>query len=101
MNEPRTISFNRQVGQSVYLFWLVEPSDLGAIMGFTGLNMFVLESYGLFFWTVILYAVYILAFRAGRPRGYDRHFFSSLAAAKVLRPGRSDSKAYIREKDSS
>ena len=101
MEEQRTISFNRQVGQSVYLFWLVEPSDLGTVMGAVCVNMMLFESYWLFLWTVVGYFAYVLAFRAGRPRGYDRHFFGSLTAPRYLRPGRSDSKAYIRENSAS
>ena len=99
MDEPAYISYNRQVGQSVYLFWLVEASDLGTLMGFICLNMMIIESYWLFMWTFIFYVIFLCAFRAGRPRGYDRHFFAEFSAKSYLRPGRTDCHFYIREKN--
>ena len=100
MHEPRTIAYNRQIGNSVYVFWLVEPGDLGALMGLVSLNFVLFDSYYLFLWMVLLFFLYIIAFRPGRPRGYDRHFFASIAAVKYLRPGRSDSKSFIRDRSS-
>jgi hypothetical protein len=97
MDEPQRITFNRQVGQSVYIFWLVEPADMGAVMGAVSINFMIFESYWLFLWTILGYFAYVIALRAGRPSGYDRHFFGSLSAPSYLRPGRSDSKAYVRE----
>jgi len=56
MNEPLVISFNRQVGQSIYLFWLVEPADMGLVMGAICLNMMMFENYWLFLWTILGYS---------------------------------------------
>jgi hypothetical protein len=47
---------------------------------------------------VLLFFLYIIAFRPGRPRGYDRHYFASMMTSRYLRPGRADRKAYIRER---
>lgn len=99
MDEPLYISYNRQVGQSVYLFWLVEASDLGTLMGLVCLNMMIVESYWLFFWTFIIYIFFLVCFRAGRPRGYDRHYFSHLQSEAFLRPGRTDCHSHIRRFD--
>jgi hypothetical protein len=96
MNEPLVISFNRQVGQSIYLFWLVEPADMGVVMGAICLNMMMFENYGLFLWTILGYFTYVMCLRAGRPRGYDHHFFAELTASTYLRPGRADAHDYIR-----
>lgn len=98
MEESRTIAYNRQIGQSVYIFWLVEPGDLGGLMGMISLNFALFDSYVLFMWMVLFFFVYILSFRPGRPRGYDRHFFASMMEPRYLRPGRSDAKAFIRER---
>ena len=96
--EPNFIAYNRRIGQSVYVFWLVEPGDLGALMGLVSLNFALFESYYLFLWMVLLFFLYIIAFRPGRPRGYDRHYFASMMTSRYLRPGRADRKAYIRER---
>ncbi len=96
MREPRAILYNRQLSQSLYIFWLVEPGDLGGVMGAICVNMMLFESYWLFLWTLLGYFSFVVALRAGRPRGYDRHFFAALLGPRHLRPGRSDSKAYLR-----
>ena len=97
MHEPKTIGYNRQIGQSVYIFWLIEPGDLGALAFPFCINGVLFESNVLYLWILFFFFVHIIAFRPGRPRGYDRHFFATLAAVRYLRPGRSERKAFIRE----
>lgn len=99
MTEPSNIRYNRQIGQSIYLFWLVEPSDLSALMGALTINMMLFESFSMLFWTLVLYIGYVVAFRAGRPRGYDRHFFGHLFAPPFMRMGRANAHWPFRSKN--
>lgn len=96
MDEPRTLGFNRQLGAAIYLFWIVEPADLGAVMGAVCVNMMLFESYWLLLWTVFFYLLFVTCLRAGRPRGFDRHFLRGLASPRFLRPARTGIAWHVR-----
>ena len=96
-DEPFTLSYNRQANASVYIIWLIEAGDFGPIMFFVALNMTILESYWLLLWTVFGFVMYVIALRAGRPKGYDRHMIETWAAPRgYLRPGHSEAQHHIR-----
>jgi hypothetical protein len=91
MEEPTVISYNVQAAQSVYIFWLIMPTDLGLLGPGLIVSLGLLDSYFLFFIFVFGFVAYILILRAGKPRGYDLHLFATLAnSRRYLRPGRAE-----------
>lgn len=96
-DEPEYVRYNRQVGQSVYLFWLVEAGDIPLLMTALSINMVTVESVWLTLWMIVGFVIYLVSFRAGRPRGYDRHFFGHMLAKTFMRPGKSNAAWPIRD----
>lgn len=80
--------YNRQTNTKVYYFGVVTIPEIFImiIVGIICINLF--KSATLMLLSMFLYVLYLGFFRAGKPAGYDVHYFGSFWTPKIMRPGK-------------
>jgi hypothetical protein len=89
----KPIIYFRQLARSLYVFWVVTEYDIAIVVLFNVLNMMFFENDLLIPISIAVYALYLTAFRALRPPGYDIHWWQSIFTPTFFRAGR-DSRPY-------
>jgi len=91
-----TVRYHQQLGRSIVIWGVFAPRDFGALIAALALNMLILDSNWGMVAVLAGYPAYLAAFRLVRPPGHDSHYFRSLLAPRMLRPGRSESRPFLR-----
>jgi hypothetical protein len=84
------IRYHRQLSRSIYIWGVFTPNDFGVLILGLALNILFLDSNAGMVLLLCGYPAYLAGFRLGRPPGNDVHFFGSLLAPRLFRPGRAD-----------
>jgi hypothetical protein len=90
------LHYNRQTNNKIYYFGMVTIPEIFImiIVGMLCIGFF--HSAFLMLLSMCLYMAYLGAFRAGKPNGYDAHFFASLFTPKIFRPGKLDPHPFVK-----
>lgn len=83
-----TVRYHRQLARSIYIWGVFTPHDFGILIIGLALNMVIFDSNLMIVLLLVGLPAYLAAFRLGRPPGNDIHYFASLAAPRLIRPGR-------------
>jgi hypothetical protein len=84
----QSIPYNRQTNNKIYYFGVITIPEIFImlIVGMICLNLF--KSPLLMVLAMFIYVLYLGLFRAGKPNGYDEHFFGCFWTPKIMRPGK-------------
>ncbi len=91
-----TVRYHRQLARSIYIWGVFTPHDFGILIIGLALNMVIFDSNLMIVLLLVGFPAYLAAFRLGRPPGNDTHYFGSLAAPRLIRPGRAALRSWRR-----
>ena len=80
--------YNRQTNTKVYYFGVITIPEIFIMIIVGMICICLFKSAVLMLLSMFVYMLYLGLFRAGKPAGYDVHFFSTFWTPKIMRPGK-------------